>query len=232
MSLASATTLALFDLDHTLIPFDSGMAWTQFLVERGVLSADAEATYLAYCHQYVAGTLDIHAMHRANLQPLLRYPRAMLTPWLREFEVKMAPRLPSDMRELLQRHVDMGDLCVIVTATGRLIAEPFARQFGVGHLIATEAATVDGLPGSALTGEIDGEPCYREQKVTRVERWLAARPAGSGQRLSDFTRSWFYSDSISDLPLLSAVSHPVAVRPDDRLRAHALASGWRVIDPL
>ena len=230
MSLASATTLALFDLDHTLIPFDSGMAWTQFLVERGRLPAEAEATYLAFCHQYVAGTLDIHAMHRANLQPLLQFPREMLGLWLREFEAQMAARLPADMRELLQRHADRGDLCVIVTATERLIAEPFARQFGVGHLIATEAATVDGLPGSALTGEIDGEPCYREQKVSRVERWLAARPAGSAQRLSDFTRSWFYSDSINDLPLLSAVSHPVAVRPDERLRAHAQASGWRVID--
>lgn len=230
MSLASATTLALFDLDHTLIPFDSGMAWTQFLVERGRLPAEAEDQYLSFCHQYVAGTLDIHAMHRANLQPLLQFPREMLGLWLREFEAQMAARLPPDMRELLQRHADRGDLCVIVTATERLIAEPFARQFGVDHLIATEAATVDGLPGSALTGEIDGEPCHREQKVSRVERWLAARPAGSAQRLSDFTRSWFYSDSINDLPLLSAVSHPVAVRPDERLRAHALASGWRVID--
>ena len=221
--------LALFDLDHTLIPFDSGMAWTQFLVRRGVLSTDAEATYLAYCHQYVAGTLDIRAMHRASLQPLLRHPRAMLTPWLREFEAEMAPRLPSDMRDLLRRHDDEGDVCAIVTATERFIAEPFARQFGVAHLIATEAATVDGLAGSAFTGEIDGEPCFREHKVTRVEAWLAARPAGSGQRLSDFAQSWFYSDSASDLPLLCAVSNPVAVRPDTRLRAHALQAGWRIV---
>ena len=78
MIVATAATLALFDLGHTLIPFDSGMTWTRFLVERGVLSADAEAAYLAYCHQYVAGTLGIHAMHRACLQPLLRYPRSML----------------------------------------------------------------------------------------------------------------------------------------------------------
>jgi HAD superfamily hydrolase (TIGR01490 family) len=221
--------LALFDLDHTLIPFDSGMAWTRFLVERGVLPADAEAQYLAFCHQYVAGTLDIHAMHRATLQPLLRYPRAALAPWLREFEAEMAPRLPPDMRALLQGHADAGDLCVIVTATERFIAEPFARQFGVEHLIATEAATVDGLPGSALSGEIDGEPCYREHKLTRVERWLAARPAGSGQRLSDFTQAWFYSDSAGDLPLLCAVSNPVAVRPDARLRAHALQAGWPIV---
>ena len=232
MSLASATTLALFDLDHTLIPFDSGMAWTQFLVERGVLSADAEATYLAYCHQYVAGTLDIHAMHRANLQPLLRYPRAMLTRWQRDFEQAMAPRIPASTLALVREHRHAGDLCVIVTATTGLIAQPFARLFDVDHLLATQAATVDSSPQAAFTGEIDGEPCYRAHKVTRVEQWLAQRPGGSVFRLADFTRSWFYSDSISDLPLLSAVSHPVAVRPDDRLRAHALASGWRIIDPV
>ena len=232
MSLASATTLALFDLDHTLIPFDSGMAWTQFLVERGVLPADAEATYLAYCHQYVAGTLDIRAMHRANLRPLLQFPRAMLALWLREFEQAMGSRIPASTLALVGEHQHAGDLCVIVTATTGFIAQPFARLFGIDHLLATQPATADGTPQAAFTGEIHGEPCYRAHKVTRVEQWLAQRPAGSMLRLSDFTRSWFYSDSISDLPLLSAVSHPVAVRPDDRLRAHALASGWRVIDPL
>ncbi|HEY8710461.1 MAG TPA: HAD family hydrolase [Burkholderiaceae bacterium] len=230
MSAATTDTLALFDLDHTLIPFDSGMAWTRFLVERGVLSADAEARYLAYCHQYVAGTLDIHAMHRACLRPLLGYPRAMLTPWLREFEAAMAPRLPSGSRELLRRHSDAGDLCVIVTATERFIAEPFARQFGVEHLIATDAATIDGVPGSALTGEIDGEPCYREHKVTLVNRWLARRPADSPTSIDGFATSWFYSDSVGDLALLGAVTNPVVVRPDERLRAHARAAGWPSLD--
>ena len=230
MSTAATDTLALFDLDHTLIPFDSGMAWTRFLVERGVLSADAEARYLAYCHQYVAGTLDIREMHRACLQPLLRCPRAMLALWLREFEASIAPRLPAGSRELLRRHADAGDLCVIVTATERFIAEPFARQFGVEHLVATEAATLDGLPGSALTGEIDGEPCYREHKVTLVNRWLARQPAAWPTSLGGFATSWFYSDSISDLALLGAVTNPVVVRADERLRAHARAAGWPSLD--
>lgn len=223
-------TLALFDLDHTLIPFDSGMAWTKFLVERGVLSADAQARYLACCHQYVAGTLDIHEMHRACLQPLLRHPRAMLALWLREFEASIAPMLPAGSRELLRRHSDAGDLCVIVTATERFIAEPFARQFGVAHLVATEAATLDGLPDSALTGEIDGEPCYREHKVTLVNRWLARRPAGWPTSIVGFATSWFYSDSLSDLALLGAVTNPVVVRADERLRAHARAAGWPSLD--
>lgn len=217
--------LALFDLDHTLIPFDSGMAWTQFLVQRGVLPARAEDDYLAYCHQYVAGTLDIHAMHRACLAPLLRTPRAQLMAWANEFEKTLAPRVPAAMQALVRRHLDTGDLCALVTATNRMVAEPLARLFGLPHLVATESAWA----GERLTGEIDGDPCYREHKISRTEAWLAGRGDGP-QGLAGFRRSWFYSDSASDLPLLLAVTDPVAVRPDPRLRAHALAAGWPVID--
>ena len=224
--------LALFDLDHTLIPFDSGMAWTHFLVERGVLPAEAEATYLDYCRQYVAGTLDIHAMHFASVAPLARFPRALLAQWTGEFEQVLRGRVPADTRELVQRHLDAGDLCAVVTATTRFIAEPCARLFGVPHVIATEAATVDGTPEGALSGEIAGLPCFRENKVTRVRQWLAQQaPGGGAADLEAFERSWFYSDSTSDLPLLSAVSDPVAVRPDAGLRQHALRAGWPIFDP-
>ncbi len=224
---ASSGALALFDLDHTLIPFDSGMAWTQFLVARGVLSPQAEATYLAFCHQYVAGTLDIHAMHRHNMAPLLSHSRETLARWQREFEAAMAPRVPAAMHALVQAHQAAGDLCAIVTATTRLIAEPFARLFGIEHLVATQAATVDGHPDGVLTGEIAGEPCYREHKIAHVDRWLAGVAPGGG--IARFARSWFYSDSMSDLPLLEAVTDPVVVRPDDRLRALAAARGWPML---
>jgi HAD superfamily hydrolase (TIGR01490 family) len=222
--------LALFDLDHTLIPFDSGMAWTQFLVRAGVLPESAEAQYLAYCRQYVDGTLDIHAMHRAHVAPLARFPRALLDQWGREFEVRMAAQVPASMRVLVQRHLDAGDLCAIVTATTRFVAEPFTRLFGIEHLLATEPATEDGSPQGVLTGEIAGLPCYREHKLTRVAQWLADRQPHLPGTLQGFERSWFYSDSASDLPLLKAVSHPVVVRPDERLRAHALRAGWPAID--
>jgi len=223
--------LALFDLDHTLIPFDSGMAWTQFLVGRGMLPPNAEETYLDYCRQYVAGTLDIHAMHFASVAPLARVPRALLAQWASEFEQALRTRVPADTRALVQRHLDAGDLCAVVTATTRFIAEPCARLFGVPYVVATEAATVDGTPDGLLTGAIDGLPCFREHKVTRVRQWLAQQAPGGATDLDAFERSWFYSDSTSDLPLLSAVSDPVAVRPDVRLREHALQAGWRVFDP-
>lgn len=219
------TTLALFDLDHTLIPFDSGMAWTQWLVQRGHLPQEAVARYLAYCHDYVAGTLDIHAMHRANLAPLAEHGLPILQAWARDFEAEVRPLVPANRRALVQQHLDAGHLCAIVTATTRLVAEPLARVFGLAHVVATVAVVVDGH----LTGAIDGTPCFREHKPVRVHAWLAEQ--GHGDGLSAFTASWFYSDSASDLPLLQAVTHPVAVCPDARLRAHAVAAGLPVLEP-
>jgi HAD superfamily hydrolase (TIGR01490 family) len=217
--------LALFDLDHTLIPFDSGMAWTRHLMREGALDDAAEARYLGFCHQYVAGTLDIHAMVRANLLPLAAFEPQQVAQWRLNFEREMAAHLPAAMRELVEHHRNRGDLCAVVTATERLVAEPFARAFGIEHLIATEGMMIDGRP----TGEIDGLPCFREHKLTRVQQWLAGLST-EPDTIAAFDESFFYSDSINDLPLLEAVTNPVAVRPDARLRALAQARGWAVID--
>jgi HAD superfamily hydrolase (TIGR01490 family) len=217
--------LALFDLDHTLIPFDSGMAWTRFLVREGALDAQPHDRYLAYCRQYVAGTLDIHAMHHASMAPLARFAPARLREWQAAFAREIQRRLPAATRALVTRHRASGDLCAIVTATARLVAEPFARGFGVDALIATESVLEGGVP----TGAIDGLACYREHKLARVKAWLAQRPAPP-RVLDEFDASWFYSDSANDLPLLAAVTNPVAVRPDARLRLHAAAAGWAIVE--
>ena len=219
-------TLALFDLDHTLIPFDSGMAWTHFLVERGVLPAEADAAYLDYCRQYVAGTLDFAAMHRATMAPLLAVPRATLAAWLIEFRAALAPRIPERAKALVREHRDAGHLCAIVTATTGLIAAPFGEVFGIEHVLATRSATRGGKPDAPLTGEIEGTPCYREGKLVHVAEWLAGLAGAAPRRLDGYARSYFYSDSASDLPLLEAVTHPVAVRPDARLSVVAATRGW------
>jgi HAD superfamily hydrolase (TIGR01490 family) len=213
--------LALFDLDHTLIPFDSGMAWTQFLIARGVLPADAETVYLGYCRQYVAGTLDIGELHRVSVAPLAPFGLAELRRWAGEFETEMAPRVPPAMRALVRGHQEAGHLCAIVTATTWLIAEPFGRLFGIADVIATRSRAVD----DALDGTIEGEPCFGVHKPMHVHRWLAAQDLS----LEALECAWFYSDSSSDLPLLHAVSNPVAVRPDERLRAVAAQSGWPIL---
>jgi len=215
-------TLALFDLDHTLVPFDSGMQWTKFLVGRGRLPAGAEARYLDFCFQYAAGTLDIHQMHASSFSHLAACDWPTLQDWAREFEAEIAPRIPASRRALVQRHLQAGHLCAIVTATTRLIAQPLARLFGVQHLLATDAVLHAGRP----TGAIEGLPCFRAHKLEHVQAWLAR--LGHAEGLAGFEHSVFYSDSISDLPLLQAVAKPVAVCPDARLREHAQAAGWAV----
>lgn len=213
--------LALFDLDNTLLAGDSDFEWAQFLIERGVLDREVyEARNQAFYDQYKAGTLDIHAFLDFQLKPLSRHPRARLDAWHAEFmHSRVLPMIAPGTPALLARHA--GDVRVIVTATNRFVTAPIARQLGVEHLIATEPEELAG----EFTGRVLGTPSFREGKVRRLEAWLAER----GSSWDDVTESWFYSDSLNDLPLLERVTHPVAVDPDDTLRAHALARGWPVM---
>ncbi len=213
--------LALFDLDNTLLSGDSDFEWAQFLIEQGVLDREVYAVRNdAFYEQYRNGILDIHEFLDFQLKPLSRHPRRVLDDWHRRFmQQKILPLVRPRAKELIGRH--RVDLRAIITATNSFVTAPIAREFGIDHLIATEPAQVDG----EFTGEVAGTPCFREGKVKRLEDWLAAR----GQPLESFAQSWFYSDSLNDLALLSRVTHPVAVDPDDTLRAHAEKSGWRVI---
>jgi HAD superfamily hydrolase (TIGR01490 family) len=214
-------TLALFDLDNTLLAGDSDFEWAQFLIEQGVLDREVyEARNQAFFDQYKAGTLDIFEFLDFQLKPLSRHPRAVLEAWRREFmRRKIAPLIRDSARELVARHAR--DLRVVITATNSFVTAPIARAFGIEHLIATEPAERDG----EFTGEVRGVPCFREGKVTRLLQWLEAR----GQSLNSFDKSIFYSDSHNDLPLLARVTDPVAVDPDATLREHAERHGWPVI---
>lgn len=213
--------LVLFDLDNTLLAGDSDFEWAQFLIEQGVLDREVyEARNQAFYDQYKAGTLDIHEFLDFQLKPLSRHPRARLDAWHREFMArKIMPIIRQGARALVARH--RADLGVVITATNRFVTAPIAREFGLENLIATEPEERDG----EFTGNVVGTPCFREGKVTRLEGWLAER----GRTLASFDESYFYSDSLNDLPLLLRVTHPVAVDPDDTLRVHAEKQGWPVI---
>ncbi|HXF65669.1 MAG TPA: HAD family hydrolase [Burkholderiales bacterium] len=213
--------LVLFDLDNTLLCGDSDFEWAQFLIDRGVLDRELyEARNRRFYEQYRAGTLDIHAFLDFQLKPLSRHPRAQLEAWRSEYlERKVRPMIREQARALVARH--RGDLCAVITATNSFVTGPIAREFGIEHLIATEPEQRNG----EFTGGVVGTPCFREGKVERLEAWLAGR----GATLGDFAESWFYSDSLNDLPLLERVSHPVAVDPDETLARHAAARGWRII---
>jgi HAD superfamily hydrolase (TIGR01490 family) len=213
--------LVLFDLDNTLLAGDSDFEWAQFLIEQGVLDREVyEARNQAFYDQYRAGTLDIREFLDFQLKPLSRHPRSQLDAWHRDFmERKVRPLMREKARALVARH--RGDLRVVITATNSFVTAPIAREFGIPDLIATEPEQRNG----EFSGAVSGIPCFREGKVARLEEWLAGR----GSSLATFAESWFYSDSLNDLPLLDRVSHPVAVDPDDTLRKHAASRGWPII---
>ena len=215
--------LVLFDLDNTLLAGDSDFEWAQFLIQRGVLDRELyEARNQTFYEQYKAGTLDIHAFLDFQLKPLARHPRAQLDAWHADFmQQKIRPIMTAAAQQLVQRELQSADLLAIVTATNSFVTAPIARAFGIDHLIATEPEQVNG----EYTGKVSGTPSFREGKITRLHDWLNAQ----GKTLSDFSESWFYSDSLNDLPLLECVTNPVAVDPDDTLRAIALERGWPVL---
>jgi len=216
--------LALFDLDHTLLPLDSDYEWGQFLVRIGAVEAEAFAQRNAeFFHRYQAGSLDPVEYLEFVFGVLATFPRAQLDAWHGQFmEETILPAVRPNALDLVKRHLDAGDLVAIVTATNRFVTEPIARVFGVGHLVASEGATTaDGN----FTGRHVGEPNYGAGKIVNTQAWLAAR----GSAFGDFARSWFYSDSQNDIPMLSIVTDPVATNPNATLSAHAQAHGWPII---
>ncbi len=213
--------LALFDLDNTLLAGDSDFEWAQFLIEKEVLDREVyEARNRHFYEAYKAGTLDIHEFLDFQLKPLARHPRKQLDQWHAEFmQKRILPIITQKTRDLIDSHRD--DARVVITATNRFVTAPIARELGIENLIATEPEEV----GGEFTGRVKGVPAFREGKVERLKSWISEH----GIEWETVTESWFYSDSLNDLPLLSIVSHPVAVDPDETLKEHALGHDWRVI---
>ena len=212
--------LVLFDLDNTLLSGDTDVEWLEFLIEQGVLPRSAQQENLEMDRRYRAGEADALEYVRFYLR---FYPPHEMTRLLdlrnRFIPGRIAPRMLPAARELVGRQKN--HLVAIITATNRFLTEPIAEAFGIEHLIATEPQILNGR----FTGDIVGAPCMRDGKIDHLERWLAAR----GKQLQDFPESWFYSDSINDLPLLSRVTHPVAVDPDANLARIARERGWRTL---
>jgi HAD superfamily hydrolase (TIGR01490 family) len=212
--------LAIFDLDETLIAGDSDYSWGRFLVEQGRVDAGIyEQKNEKFYQDYQKGRLDIREYLAFALEPLSRLSREELSALHRQFmqEVIQPMWLPKAV-ELLQSHRQQGDFLLVVTSTNRFVVEPICARLGVDDLIATELETKDGC----YTGDIVGEPSFREGKVSRLRAWL-------DEKDRDLEGSYFYSDSINDLPLLEKVSTPVAVDPDAGLSALAAERGWKVI---
>lgn len=216
--------LALFDLDHTLLPIDSDYSWGEFTITLGWTDPDSfkQRNDEFYAH-YQAGTLDIHDYVRFATQAVrLQGAQAAEQAHARYMREVISPNIRPAALELVRKHQQAGDAVMIVTATNEFVTRPIAQAFGVSELIAVE---LERDATGWMTGEIKGTPSFREGKVQRVQQWLAER----GLDWADVDMS-FYSDSPNDLPLLERAQHPVATNPDTRLRDIALARGWRVLD--
>jgi HAD superfamily hydrolase (TIGR01490 family) len=220
--------LALFDLDHTLIPFDSDYSWGEFTLGLGWNDAgDFKRKNDAFYAQYKAGTLDIHAYCRFATAAVCREGQAKSEAAHAQYMQQVVqPGIRPQALELVRQHQAAGDTVVIITATNEFVTRPIAEAFGVHELLAIELERDEREGGSGwYTGEIRGVPSFREGKVTRMEQWMAARGLGWDQ-----VHTTFYSDSINDVPLLEKADVPVATNPDERLRVLAQQRQWRILD--
>ena len=213
-------SLALFDLDNTLIAGDSDYEWGKWLVHKNKVDKDHYKRMNEQFYQdYEAGVLDIYAYLDFALAPLAQIEPAELDALHREFmEQIIAPMWLPSAEKLLAKHREKGDLLVIISATNRFIVEPICHKLGVEEIIATEPERINGR----YTGKVSGVPSYQQGKVERLQDWLQ-------KRHETLQGSYFYSDSINDLPLLQLVDNPVAVNPDSKLKAEAQVQAWPIM---
>ena len=213
-------SLAIFDLDNTIISDDSDYLWGQFLVDQGIVDKDQyEESNAKFYDDYKLGQLDIVEFLHFSLAPLANNEPEQLFKWRKQFieEVIKPIQLKPAIR-LVNKHRFKGDTVLVITATNRFVTEPIVKLFGIDNLLATTPEFID----DRYTGKFEGIPCYQEGKVKLLEEWLK----DSSETLEN---SWFYSDSHNDLPLLKLVDNPVAVDPDETLRNYAQQQDWSII---
>ncbi|USX13946.1 HAD-IB family hydrolase [Oxalobacteraceae bacterium OTU3REALA1] len=217
--------LALFDLDHTLLPIDSDHEWGEFLVRIGAVDA---ATFKRrnddFYAQYQAGTIDPVEYLEFALGTLAGFSPVRLAEMQAQFMNEViVPAIRPAALALLKKHQDAGDLVAIVTATNHFVTAPIAKALGVEHLI---AAMPELDAEGVMTGRLLGTPTQGPGKIVHTKAWLEKM----GKTLEDFDTVYFYSDSHNDLPLMSIVSHPIATNPNATLKTHATAQGWALIE--
>lgn len=214
-------TLAIFDLDNTLLNGDSDHAWGQFLIDTGMVDGERyRQRNDQFYHDYEAGRLDIEEYLAFALEPLANLELTTLLQLRDRFMRERVEAMIEPAAEaLVTQHRERHDTLLIITATNRFVTDPIAERLGIPHLIATEPEVADGR----YTGRVAGTPCFRDGKITRLEEWLL-------NRSETLDGAHFYSDSRNDLPLLETVPNPIATNPDPALRDTAQHRGWPILD--
>ena len=213
-------TLAIFDLDNTLLAGDSDHLWGQYLVDNQIVDAEYyERENERFYREYREGGLDIFEFLAFALKPLADHSLEELYSWRYDYiEKVIKPIITPAAKALVEKHRQQGDTLLVITATNSFVTGPIVELFGIDNLIATEPEKTD----HGYTGKVTGTPCFQNGKNERLNDWLNE----TGHELAG---ACFYSDSHNDMPLLEKVDVPVAVDPDDKLRAHAGEAGWPII---
>jgi HAD superfamily hydrolase (TIGR01490 family) len=214
--------VALFDLDHTLLPIDSADTWSHFVVRCGELDTDVYGARIRqFAHDYHRGTFDVDGYVRFQMELLARFDRGTLDRWHTEFmDEFVRPQIRAEARALVDAHRSRGDELALITGTNAYVVTPIAHEFSIGTVLAVEPEQRDGQ----FTGGHVGTHTYQDGKVRKVEEWLGRR--GLTLNAVDTT---FYSDSINDLPLLERVTHPVVTNGDARINQIARERGWPML---
>ncbi len=214
-------SLAIFDLDNTLIGGDSDFLWGEFIGEEGIVDANAYRKKNEYFYQqYDLGTLDIYAWLEFCLEPLSRYSMAELHELHHRFMIqKIEPILLDKAQNCINRHKERVDTVLVITASTSFVTAPIVKKYGINHLLATEPEIKEGR----YTGGVSGIPCFQAGKIDKLMPWLQKNE-------ETLTGSTFYSDSHNDLPLLELVDNPVAVNADKILTKIAEKKGWEILN--
>jgi HAD superfamily hydrolase (TIGR01490 family) len=215
----AARRAALFDMDRTLIRKDSASLFVRYQRDIGEAGFGDMLKVAWWLTQYTLGVIDAE---RVALRALASYrgrEEALMAEscqrWFRDYVLE---HVCAAGRAAIARHREAGDLVAIVTSATPYAARPLARELGI-ELVVSSELEVDER--GCFTGQIRKPLCYGPGKIVRTQR-LAEREG------FELGRAWFYSDSITDLPLLEHVERPVAVNPDPRLRRTAVRRGWPI----
>ena len=212
--------LAIFDLDNTLIAGDSDHSWGEFLVNQNIVDHQLyKRMNDKFYADYESGCLDIFAYLEFSLEPLTRFTLEELDKLHQQFMCDVIEPMKLGQAEaLINRHRQAGDRLLVITSTNRFIVEPICKSLGIDEIIATDLQIID----RKYTGKVEGTPTFKDGKVVRFNQWLTEQNTSN-------EGSYFYSDSINDMPMLMSVAHPIAVDPDPALRKEAESRNWEII---
>lgn len=215
--MTAARRAAFFDVDRTLLRIDTGTSWMRFLYSRGEISTIAMARVLYWGLLYRAAVLDLESLARRLAADLAGDREAELIAKSRIWHAAhVGHQVAHEARRAVEAHRRSGDVVVLLTATTQYAAEEIGRGLAIDHTLCSRLE----VQGGVFTGRL-AQLCYGPNKVTLAERF-------ADEHGVDLARSYFYSDSYNDLPMLRRVGVPVAVNPDARLWWYARRAGWRV----